>query len=44
LVQRHPVFRVTGVAVSDEYLRIANDNKVSEGVSDRVTFVKGDPR
>ena len=44
MAKRHATMHVTGVDISDEFLQIADENKVSEGVEDRVTFVKGDAR
>lgn len=42
MAKRHATMHVTGVDISDEFLQIADKNKVREGVGDRVTFVKGD--
>jgi ubiquinone/menaquinone biosynthesis C-methylase UbiE len=44
LAKQHPTMHVTGVDVSDEYVRIANENSVRAEVADRVTFLKGDAR
>lgn len=42
LAQKHAEFQVIGLDPSDQYLESAIEHAYQEGVSDRVTYVKGD--
>jgi ubiquinone/menaquinone biosynthesis C-methylase UbiE len=44
LAKRNLAMHVTGLDISGEYVRIANENKAREKVEDRVTFLQGDAR
>ena len=44
LAKANPTLKITGLEISEDMIRVANENKESEGVSDQIEFILGDAK
>jgi ubiquinone/menaquinone biosynthesis C-methylase UbiE len=44
LAQANPTLKITGLEISEDMIRVANENKKNEGVSDQIEFIRGDAK
>jgi len=44
LAQANPTFKIIGLEISEDMIRVANDNKLEEGVGAQIEFNKGDAK
>ncbi len=44
LAKANPTLKITGLEISEDMIRVANENKENEGISDQIEFILGDAK